>query len=135
MHFIKIRDTQYRNTFRSNGEIPTGEMSKKSPKSQLSGLHRELGAILKEIKVITDKIRDDEESGSIEVELLLDTNDILSGVVGRLEVRGHGDRQVVPDLLHSLHCYSHSRHSDGGASRYRLLGGSQALRDVAILKL
>ena len=47
-------------------------MSKKSPKSQLSGLHRELGAILKEIKVITDKIRDDEESGSIEVELLLD---------------------------------------------------------------
>ena len=44
-------------------------MSKKSPKSQLSGLHRELGAILKEIKVITDKIRDDEESGSIEVEI------------------------------------------------------------------
>ena len=29
-------------------------------------LHRELGLILKEIKVITDKIRDDEESSSIE---------------------------------------------------------------------
>ena len=53
---------------RSNGDIPNGEVnSKKSPKSQLSGLHRELGAILKEIKVITDKIRDDDESSSIEV--------------------------------------------------------------------
>ena len=52
---------------RSSGEIPNGETSKKSPKSQLSGLHRELGAILKEIKVITDKIRESEESGSIEV--------------------------------------------------------------------
>ena len=29
-------------------------------------LHRELGLILKEIKVITDKIRDNEESSSIE---------------------------------------------------------------------
>ena len=29
-------------------------------------LHRDLGLILKEIKVITDKIRDDEESSSIE---------------------------------------------------------------------
>ena len=55
------------NSSRSNGDIANGEMSKKSPKSQLSGLHRELGAILKEIKVITDKIRDEDESSSIEV--------------------------------------------------------------------
>ena len=38
--------------FRSNGDLNNGEIGKKSPKSQLSGLHRELGAILKEIKVI-----------------------------------------------------------------------------------
>ena len=30
------------------------------------GVHRELSLILKEIKVITDKIRDDEESGAVE---------------------------------------------------------------------
>ena len=55
---------------RSNGDVPNGDMNnKKSPKSQLSGLHRELGAILKEIKVITDKIRDDDESSSIEVSI------------------------------------------------------------------
>ena len=47
----------------ANGDLA----AKKSPKSQLSGLHRELGAILKEIKVITDKIRDEDESSSIEV--------------------------------------------------------------------
>jgi len=46
----------------ANGDLA----AKKSPKSQLSGLHRELGAILKEIKVITDKIRDEDESSSIE---------------------------------------------------------------------
>ena len=37
---------------RSNGDLNNGEVGKKSPKSQLSGLHRELGAILKEIKVL-----------------------------------------------------------------------------------
>ena len=52
--------------FRSSGNLPNEETSRKSPKSQFSGLHRELGAILKEIKVITDKIKDDEESSSIE---------------------------------------------------------------------
>ena len=31
-----------------------------------SGVPRELSLILKEIKVITDKIRDDEESGAVE---------------------------------------------------------------------
>ena len=40
--------------------------ARKSPKSQFSGLHRELGAILKEIKVITDKIREDDETSIIE---------------------------------------------------------------------
>ena len=63
VQFINIKCSLYR----SSGEIPNGELSKKSPKSQLSGLHRELGAILKEIKVITDKIRESEETGSIEV--------------------------------------------------------------------
>ena len=63
VQFLNIKHKLYR----SSGEIPNGELSKKSPKSQLSGLHRELGAILKEIKVITDKIRESEESGSIEV--------------------------------------------------------------------
>jgi len=53
---------------RSNGDVPNGDISKKSPKSQLSGLHRELGAILKEIKVITDKIRDEDESSNIEAD-------------------------------------------------------------------
>ena len=37
--------------FRSTGDLANGDVGKKSPKSQLSGLHRELGAILKEIKV------------------------------------------------------------------------------------
>jgi len=50
---------------RSAGNLANGD-ARKSPKSQFSGLHRELGAILKEIKVITDKIRDDEESSTIE---------------------------------------------------------------------
>ena len=63
VQFLNIKHKLYR----SSGEIPNGELSKKSPKSQLSGLHRELGAILKEIKVITDKIRESEETGSIEV--------------------------------------------------------------------
>ena len=39
--------------------MPNGEVKRKSPGGSglpgLSGLHRELGAILKEIKVITDK--------------------------------------------------------------------------------
>ena len=30
------------------------------------GIHRELSLILKEIKIITDKLRDDDEAGSIE---------------------------------------------------------------------
>ena len=34
--------------------------------AQYSPIQRELGAILKEIKVITDKIRDEEESGAVE---------------------------------------------------------------------
>ena len=34
--------------------------------SQVHPLHRELSLILKEIKVITDKIREDEDNGSVE---------------------------------------------------------------------
>ena len=56
----------YPTHFRSAGQLPNGDTARKSPKSQFSGLHRELGAILKEIKVITDKIKDDEESSTIE---------------------------------------------------------------------
>jgi len=40
--------------------------SKDETKLPSHPLHRELGLILKEIKVITDKIRDDEESSSVE---------------------------------------------------------------------
>ena len=42
------------------------DQTSSGPGAQYSPIHRELGAILKEIKVITDKIRDEEESGAVE---------------------------------------------------------------------
>ena len=44
----------------------TSDQTSSGVQQQYSPIHRELGAILKEIKVITDKIRDEEESGAIE---------------------------------------------------------------------
>ena len=44
----------------------TSEQTSNGAQQQYSPIHRELGAILKEIKVITDKIRDEEESSAIE---------------------------------------------------------------------
>ena len=48
--------------------IPSSPTSVKSETEAVPHhpLHRELCLILKEIKVITDKIRDDEESGAVE---------------------------------------------------------------------
>ena len=48
--------------------IPSSPSSVKSETEAVPHhpLHRELCLILKEIKVITDKIRDDEESGAVE---------------------------------------------------------------------
>ena len=50
--------------FRVSGNVPPSEENVSS--AYPSGVPRELSLILKEIKVITDKIRDDEESAAIE---------------------------------------------------------------------
>ena len=49
-------------SFRSSGNL-SDENTNPGP---MHPLHRELCLILKEIKVITDKIRDDEESSAVE---------------------------------------------------------------------
>ena len=49
-----------------SGNVPPSEENVSSAASYPSGVPRELSLILKEIKVITDKIRDDEESTAIE---------------------------------------------------------------------
>ena len=50
--------------FRVSGQVPSQEENVNT--TYPSGVPRELSLILKEIKVITDKIRDDEESSAIE---------------------------------------------------------------------
>ena len=50
----------------SGGVPPSEENVTSAASSYPSGVPRELSLILKEIKVITDKIRDDEESTAIE---------------------------------------------------------------------
>jgi len=51
---------------RVSSNVPTNEESNNMNSSYPSGVPRELSLILKEIKVITDKIRDDEEASAIE---------------------------------------------------------------------
>ena len=53
---------------RVSGAVPPSEenVNSAATSSYPSGVPRELSLILKEIKVITDKIRDDEESTAIE---------------------------------------------------------------------
>ena len=51
---------------RVSGNVPPSEENVSSAATYPSGVPRELSLILKEIKVITDKIRDDEESTAIE---------------------------------------------------------------------
>ena len=51
---------------RVSGNVPPSEENVTSAATYPSGVPRELSLILKEIKVITDKIRDDEESTAIE---------------------------------------------------------------------
>jgi len=52
---------------RSMGNLSnSSEQTSSGVQQQYSPIHRELGAILKEIKVITDKIREEEESSAIE---------------------------------------------------------------------
>ena len=56
-----------RTVCRVSGGLPTSEENVTSAATSYpSGVPRELSLILKEIKVITDKIRDDEESTAIE---------------------------------------------------------------------
>jgi len=65
-HPSHVTSHQNSSFVRSSGQLTNGEGLKKSTKTQYSGVYRELGAILKEIKVITEKIKDDEESSTIE---------------------------------------------------------------------
>jgi nicotinic acetylcholine receptor len=52
--------------FRVSGPLPPPTDDSLGSTAFPPGAHRELSLILKEIKIITDKIRDDEESAAIE---------------------------------------------------------------------
>ena len=63
-----ISHLKYLTLSRVSGAVPPSEenVNSAATSSYPSGVPRELSLILKEIKVITDKIRDDEESTAIE---------------------------------------------------------------------